>query len=224
MLRALALTTAALISLLSSGASAENSSGASAENAFTGRLYVQLDAGLAIVGDSDVSGFGVSGDVEFDPGFAVGGAVGYRIQEWMRAELNLNYREADVDKLTALGYVLEGAGDAGAFAALANLYIDFTPRSPVTPYVGVGIGVALIDVDSNGSANALTINDDSTEFAWNVMAGAAWSVTDNVDLTLGYRFFSTTDAKLDATVAGVSGPVDADLKVHEVMFGARYNF
>jgi opacity protein-like surface antigen len=167
----------------------------------------------------------VSGDVEFDPGFAVGGAVGYRVQEWMRAELNLSYREADIDKLTGPGFVLEGAGDAGAFAALANLYFDFTPREPVTPYVGVGIGVALIDVDSDGSANVLTINDDSTEFAWNVMAGAAWSVTDNVDLTLGYRYLSTNDGEFNATEVGVgSSEMDVGFGVHEVMFGARYNF
>jgi opacity protein-like surface antigen len=217
MLRVLALTTAVLISLLSSGASAENASIA--------RLYVQLDAGLAMVGNSDVSLFGVSGDVEFDPGFAVGGAVGYRIEEWMRAELNLSYREADVDKVQALGPTLSGAGDAGAFSALANLYFDFKPRSPVTPYMGVGIGIAHIDVDSNDSANVLIVNDDSTELAWNVMAGAAWSVTDNVDLTLGYRYLSTTNAKLDATVVGVgSGTLNAEFGVHEVMFGARYNF
>ncbi len=217
MLRVLALTTAVLVSLLSSGASAKD--------AFSPGPYIQLDAGLAIVGDSDVSFGGVSGEVKFDPGFAVGGAVGYRFEEWLRVEVNLSYRQADIDKLTALGYTLRGAGDASAFATLANLYIDFKPRSPVTPYVGAGIGVANIDVDSNSSANVLIVNDDSTEFAWNVMAGAAWSVTDDVVLSLGYRYLGTTDAKLDFTVVGVgTGTMDAEFGVHEVMFGARYNF
>jgi opacity protein-like surface antigen len=217
MLRVLALTTAVLVSFLSSGASAKD--------AFSPGPYVQLDAGLAIVGDSDVSLFGVSGEAKFDPGFAVGGAIGYRIEEWLRAEVNLSYRQAEVDKLTAPGYTLEGAGDASAFATLVNLYIDFMPRSPVTPYVGAGIGVAIIDVDSDDSANVLIVNDDSTEFAWNVMAGAAWSVTDDVVLTLGYRYFSSTDAQLDATLVGVgSGTMDVEFGVHEMMFGARYNF
>ena len=217
MLRVLALTTAFLLSLLSSGASAENAS--------NDGPYVQLDVGLAIAGDSDISLGGLSGVVEFDPGFAVGGAVGYRFQEYLRAELNLSYRQADIDKLTVLGYVLEGAGDVGAFTTLVNLYYDINLGLPVTPYVGAGIGIALIDVDSDSAANVLIVNDDSTEFAWNVMAGAASSATDNVDLTFGYRYLSSTDAKLDATVVGVGNfTMDAEFGVHEVMFGARYNF
>jgi OOP family OmpA-OmpF porin len=217
MVRVLALTTAVLVSLLSSGASAEN--------AFSAGPYVQLDVGLAIVGNSDISLGGVSGDAEFDPGFAVGGAIGYRFEEWLRAEVNLSYRQADIDKLTALGYTLAGAGDAGAFTTLVNLYVDFKPRWPVTPYVGAGIGVALIDVDSDDAANVLIVNDDSTEFAWNVMAGAAWSVTDNVDLTLGYRYLSTKDVDLEWTEVGFgSGTMEVEFGVHEVMFGARYNF
>jgi opacity protein-like surface antigen len=201
------------------------SSGASAENASTDGLYVQLDVGLVVEGDSDISLGGLSGVVEFDPGFAVGGAAGYRFRECLRAELNLSYRQADVDKLTALGYVLAGAGDVGAFTTLVNLYYDLDLGLPVTPYVGAGIGIARIDVDSVGAANVLVVNDDSIEFAWNVMAGAALSVTDNVDLTLGYRFLSTTDAEFDATVVGVGDfTMDAEFGVHEVMFGARYNF
>ena len=56
--------------------------------------------------------------------------------------------------------------------------------------------------------------------------GASYAVTDNIDLSLGYRYLGTNDAEPDASLPLIpaSGTVDAEIAVHEILFGLRYNF
>ena len=194
-------------------------------------IYVELAPGVSIFADSDISVFGLSGDVEFDTGFVIGGAVGYRfldqpegLVDQIRGELNLSYREADIEKLTSGGLELPGAGDVSAIALMANVYYDFDIGFPVTPYLGAGIGFAHIEIDSQRNA-ILVVNDDSTEFAWNVMLGASYAASEAIDLSLGYRYLVTTDPEFDASITGVgSQKLDAEISLHEILFGLRYNF
>ena len=188
-------------------------------------VYIEFSPGLSILADSDISGGGLSGKAKFDPGFVIGGAIGLGFDNGFRVEGNVSYREADVDKLTSGAISLPGAGDVSMTAIMANVYYDFDLGTPFTPYLGAGLGVGIADVDSDGAENALIVNDNSAEFAWNIMLGGTLSATDNVDLSLGYRYLGITDPKLDATIVGVgSGTIEAEIEVHEIVLGIRYNF
>ena len=88
----------------------------------------------------------------------------------------------------------------------------------------MGIGLGLADVDSDSGA-ALSINDDSLEFAWNVLLGAAYQLNEAISLTAGYKYLGITDPDFDATAGGFNGTLDAeDLQSHEFLFGLRYGF
>lgn len=196
-----------------------------ASPAFARDLYAEFTAGVSIAPDQDLAGGGLSGVVSLDPGFVTGAAIGSRIGGRFRVEANLSYRQAAVDEITAPGAVLEGAGDVGVFAAMANAYVDLLPGAPVIPYVGVGIGLGVVIVDSNANATVLVIDDAAAEFAWNVMAGASVPISEVLSLSLGYRYLATTNPELDATLSGAgSGTVEGEFDVHEVLFGARLNF
>jgi len=107
---------------------------------------------------------------------------------------------------------------------MINVIYDVDLDLPVTPYEGVGIGLGLIDVDSDNGA-VLTINDDSLEFAWNVLLGVAYQLNEAVNLTAGYRYLGITDPDFDASAGGASGTLDAeDVQAHEFVFGLRYGF
>jgi len=187
-------------------------------------LYVGIQSGVSILADSDISISGVPGEAEFEAGFVVGGAVGYHFFDGFRTEANLSFRQADLDEVSAAGGTLEGAGDASVLALMANVYYDLDLGFAVKPYLGVGIGVGFIDVDP-GSSNILIVDDNATEFAWNLMAGASVRASEHIDLSLGYRYLGTTDPRLDAILVGF-GPVtvDAEIAIHEVLLGLRYNF
>ena len=176
-------------------------------------LYIEFTPGASFLADSDLSGggglSGLSAEAEFDSAFVIGGAVGSRFLDSFRGEVNLSYREADIENVTSGGVTLQ------VLALMGNVYYDFDLELPVTPYLGAGIGVGFIEVDP--------VNDEATEFAWNIMFGASYGVTDTIGLSLGYRYLGTTDAELDAT-GPASGTVDAEIAVHEILFGFRYNF
>lgn len=172
--------------------------------------YVALEIGPSFFADSELSSGGLSADLEFDPGFAVGGAIGARIADISRAELRLSYRRADTDEIGPVSV----SGDVGILSAMANGYVDLPVNLPVQPYVGIGIGVGVLFADFR--ANSVNVDDEDAEFAYNVMAGVAYELTESVVLDAGYRYFATTDADIQG--------VDAEIDIHELLFGVRYEF
>ena len=109
-------------------------------------MYVEVSPGLSMISDSDTSGgFFAFPDIEYDRGFTIGGALGYQIQDQVRAEASLSYRTADVDQV---GGISAGAsGDVNVTSLMANVYYDFDLGLPVTPYLGAGLGLARVDLD-----------------------------------------------------------------------------
>lgn len=178
--------------------------------AAAGDMYVEVSPGLSMISDSDTSGgFFASPDIEYDRGFTIGGALGYQIQDQVRAEASLSYRTADVDQV---GGISAGAsGDVNVTSLMANVYYDFDLGLPVTPYLGAGLGLARVDLDAKlGGVSAK--DDDDTAFSFSLMAGAAYRISDNLDLSLGYRYL------------GARAVFDGNLNVSEILFGVRYRF
>lgn len=84
----------------------------------------------------------------------------------------------------------------------ANAYADFHNTTPVTPYVGGGVGVAFVGPENN--------------FAWNVGGGASYDITDFLKASLGYRFVSYGNIEDKDTTGLLYG--------HEVLAGLRWTF
>ena len=205
--------------------------------------YVELQAGVAIPSDIEARSGGATTSFNYDAGFIVGGAVGYQLTDRFRAEFNLSYRQSDFDGLSDDSVTIVGASDVGILAGMVNGYFDFDLNGPITPYVGFGVGVGWINANLDSSApgiggapGSLTINDSSTEFAWNVMGGVTFRLSDTLMLNCGYRYLLTQRPTLDGTaripVGGVGIPVlietplstTGSVVVHEVLLGARYEF
>ena len=107
---------------------------------------------------------------------------------------------------------------------MVNVIYDVDLDLPVTPYIGVGIGLGLADADSDSGA-VLNVNDDSLEFAWNVLLGAAYELNESVNITIGYRYLGITDPEFDASAGGASFTLDAEnVQAHEFLLGLRYGF
>jgi len=197
-----------------------------------GGFHASLQGGASIPGDTDLSSpdvAGLSGTTEFDTGFMVGGAVGYRWNQF-RVETELSYRQNDVDEIDfGSAGRFDGAGDVSALTGFVNVFYDVDLSSfdlaELSPYVGGGIGVANLDVDSDSNA-AVDVDDSDNAFAWNVQAGVAYAVTEAVELGVGYRYLATGDASFDAAVGGgASGTLDTDgFDSHELLASVRYNF
>lgn len=183
-------------------------------------LYASGSAGMLLLDDQNVSQQGQSGTGEFNPGFALGGALGYRLGNGLRFEGELGYGRVGVDQFS-------GGGQTGIFndvklnlfSATANAFYDFDTGSNFTPYVGAGVGV----VHTRQSSGSVTIpgqgvsavsKNDSTDLTVLGEAGVAMRINDQWDLVPAYRF-----QWVDSKVAGGD-----ESFAHTIKLGLRYSF
>jgi opacity protein-like surface antigen len=187
-------------------------------------FYLEGNLGYSLPDSVDVSVDRVDGELELDDAFVFGGAAGYKFP-WFRLEANVSYRRNDVDKVKAGGADTGGDGDVESLVGLVNAYLDLDLDLPVRPFVGGGIGAAYLKVDA-GDNSPIDVDDDAGAFAWNLLAGVGYDVTESVALTATYRYLRLEGTDFSADLAGVDvGDLDVDdVGLHEVLLGLRYTF
>jgi opacity protein-like surface antigen len=183
--------------------------------------YVSGQVGATSVLDADNTAFGDTIETSYDLGFNVGAAGGYDFG-LLRVEGEITYRQNDVDELGVPGTgSVGGDGDISAFSLMANGFWDIETGSPVTPYLGAGIGVALVSMNDVGALGLTLADDDDTVFAYQFAAGVAFDLNPSMALDLGYRFFATTDPEF-TDPDGVK--FDSEYMSHNLSLGLRYTF
>ena len=179
--------------------------------------YVGLGGGITFVSDADaVVSDGTSFTATFDTGFVIGVAAG---QDFgiLRAEAQAHYLQADVDQFKAAGLGADVVGDISTILVMANVWLDFKNRSPVTPYLGGGIGASFISVSETTSSGIVIFTEaDDQVLALQVGAGLVFSLSQHVLLDLGYRFVSSNDPKFES--------VEAEFTSQHILLGGRYRF
>lgn len=185
------------------------------------RPYISGQLGVAFLSDSDFTEPGYYTEtLDFDPGFATTFAGGVNFGMF-RVEGEIGYQTNEIDRVRGGGYSYNANADLYCLSFLANGYIDFVNKSPFTPYISAGIGIANVGVKSDyyyDHHNDLYYyyEDDDTVFAYQVGAGVAYSINKNMILDLKYRFFATEDPNLYG--------YKAEFKSHNIYFGFRYTF
>jgi opacity protein-like surface antigen len=168
-------------------------------NAEDNRDYISTSVGLTNMWDNSVS----NSAVDYENGYNMNVGFGYDwdYQDSIRPEIEISYREADLDNVS---------GEVTNYAAMANFYYDHKNDSKYTPYIGVGAGVAYVDAEST------TFNDDDTVFAYQGMLGASYAHTDDMDITIGYKYFNNLDADING--------VGEDIESNNVELGVRFKY
>ena len=120
-----------------------------------------------------------------------------------------------MDKAQLRGAEVNLTGDTSSLGLLLNGYYDFVNKSPWTPFVSAGLGLARVDsndmnVPGSGIANT---NEDDTVFGFQVGAGVGYAVSGTVSLDVKYRYFGTSDPEFDTT--------DVEYSSHNVYAGVR---
>lgn len=190
-------------------------SAASAQSAYYGG-----HAGMNLTHDADWGPSGSTLELTFDPGYAVGGFVGYEFGNGWRTEGELTYRVNDVD-----GFLnLNADGDVSSIALMANGFYDFDLGSPFVPYVGGGIGVAYLSVNDVGALGNPLADDDDTVFAYQLGVGVGYQISPTVTLTADYRYFATADGDF-VTVPAIGGAqFDGEYSNSSFLVSARATF
>lgn len=119
-----------------------------------------------------------------------------------------------------------------SYTAMVNLYKDLGNYGGFTPYLGAGIGAAYNVADdfyftgNYNLPNRIT-GDKTLSFAWSLMAGVGYQVSDRAILDFGYRYIDLGKAGSEnGDNIGQWNPrinID-DLTAHEFKVGLRYHF
>jgi outer membrane protein OmpA-like peptidoglycan-associated protein len=216
---------------------------APAAHAYEG-LYGAIGAGLSYLEDDlDVEAtsaiFSFDSDQNTDNGIGIYTTLGKYLSDGWRAELEFSYRNndarswvADIPNISAFP---EGtmSGDISSYALMLNVIkdLDFVSTGWVTPYVGGGIGLAHVDteivanrVGGINGLNNLVVNSDDRVFAYQGIAGLAFSLAENLMLDVSYRYFATADPSFDGVLSGNPFKYEGAYISHSAFAGLRWNF
>ncbi len=172
--------------------------------------YVGVDGGAMIVEDMslDIGILDNAAQLDNDKGYDFGGLVGYDFGGF-RLEAEVSYRESDVTDFSsstrqitnstgtslAPGGSYAVGGDANALSFMVNGLLDFGDDDGIQGFVGGGVGVARVDVQTVLAAPSW-LDDSDTGFAWQALAGVRAPLSDSWDVGLKYRFFNAKDVDL----------------------------
>ncbi len=149
--------------------------------------YLGFDAGPTFVPETSATINGAGVDIDFDPGFALRGEVGYAFGPSLRAGLELGWRGNDVDSISG---GLGGAGGLDAISLMGNFTYQVPTGSALVPYVGGGVGGARLKAD--GLAGL--VDDSDLVFAYQARAGVDYALNPRTSIGLGYAYFGTEEA------------------------------
>jgi opacity protein-like surface antigen len=166
--------------------------------------YVSVFGGVAFPLDTHIAHDAENYMIDFHDGFTVGAAIGGDVAKDLRGEIEVSYVDYNVDHADEQGF-LPANGDVNSYFLLANLWRDFH-LGMFQPYLGGGVGMALMDVDLDIDPGTDHHSKDTTlAFAAQAGSGIRFDLTDTITLDLGYRF----KAAMGVLTKGVTG-VDND--------------
>lgn len=187
---------------------------------------------------------------EFDNGFAIGGQVGYAFENGFRVELEGAYTQYDVDTHSGLtvgganidgvdvavltrgtpdaanptvgAVIADGQGEVTNFGLFGNVFYDIETGSGFKPYVGAGAGYQWVDVEYAPSGVDVG-NDNDGVFAYQLMAGASFDLTDTFELFGQYTYRgSFEDAEIPLNLVPATLGIESSQSI--ISAGLRFGF
>jgi len=191
--------------------------------------YITYGAGEAVPGTNEFTWTDLSG------AWSLGAGVGYQINKHLRTDLTADYWLNSDFRGSTTGTCSSGepctSSDWSSYRALlvmANAYVDLGTYAGITPYVGGGIGGAWVKWNdlTNETEDGSWIHRGGKgwRFAWSLMAGASYCLTDSLELDAGYRFTRINGGKMFDYTSYVGPGFDKGFNVHEARAGLRYSF
>ncbi|MBJ6799344.1 outer membrane protein [Geomonas propionica] len=158
--------------------------------------------------------------IKFDPGLNVGGTLGFDFG-LMRLEGEISYKDLQLNRVTDRDSgqrfrIADGNVDTTAF--MANVFFDMHNDTPITPYLGGGVGFAALHLnDVYSTANDFLYDaDDQVVLAYQAGGGLEVALNRQLSLDLAYRYFGTSQASFINT--------EFEVRTHNATMGLRLKF
>jgi opacity protein-like surface antigen len=174
--------------------------------------------------------------------------VGYKVNNWFRADVTGEYRGNSnffgTDRITYVGGVGTDTYHAtkNEWVVLANAYVDLGTWWCITPFIGAGVGGARVAINGftdagianngGGALPGLAYADNVSKWnlAWAVHAGLAYKVTPNFTVELAYRYLDMGDGltgdlrTFDGSGVNTINPMTfKNITSHDLKLGVRWD-
>lgn len=194
--------------------------------------YVSLGAGISWAQDMDTKNLVTNPgneELSYDTGWAIVGAIGDANWQMFRTELEVGYRTYDADQIheSINNFTINMDGSVDLWNVGVNGYYDFEMDSRITPYIGLGAGVAFFEADMHRAGNA-TLNKwdgDDWGFYYQGIVGASMDVGPQQALFVEYRYFGTMGINAESNNGAFTPDSnDEDFASQTIMGGIRIRF
>jgi opacity protein-like surface antigen len=215
-------------------------------------LYVGAGAGYNILQNEHIRPDGLDSrhtQLQFGDGGAAVGSIGYGLGNGLRVEIEGDYRNNYIDKLSGTPYPSYASGNQETYGAMANALYDFDLRpygiTWMSPYVGAGVGYQWMHLndaqDHQYNGTTTFLGGTTGNFAYQGIVGVAFPLgslpympgmgVPGLSLTAEYRFlgvlgrdrFKGSSFGPGGSVTGVNADIDESLN-DSFMIGVRYAF
>lgn len=200
-----------------------------------GALYVGGEFGVMSAADMDVdagatdNAFTIIHEYGYDGGIFVGYDFGA-----FRLEAEVAHKRANLDSYnTSMRFPLESenfapqreaGGNSSALSFMVNGMLDLGDDDGPSFSIGGGVGVAKVKANEYlNFVNATPFLDGTSDWklAWQVVAGVRQPLTDNIDITLKYRFFNADKIELTLFNGALT---EMSFRSHSLLGGVTFNF
>jgi opacity protein-like surface antigen len=153
--------------------------------------------------------------------------TGYRFNDNIRTDLNLQYSELKYKLVTGPNVKKQ---NIKTMAAFVNGYYDINFHESIVPYITAGIGVGR---NNAGDLKETGVDDEdkrkgktTTNFIWNIGAGAQYKLNKNFALDLGYKYMGLGKTKTNASSESpkLYRGGKQNIRAHQVMGSLIYSF
>jgi opacity protein-like surface antigen len=192
----------------------------------------------------------LSWGTEFDTGATASGAIGYDFGNGFRAELQGFYTRYDVDGhagVTVGGSVIDGEnvsiitrnevkpanptlgeaiangqGDLTSYGGFLNVFYDFDTGHNIEPYLGIGLGYVITEVDFAPSG-VLIADATHDGFAYQGIAGVTAKVSNQFEIFAQYTYRDNLES-VEVPLAQLPADLAIDTEQHVLTGGVRLKF
>ena len=156
-------------------------------------------------------------------GFRAEMMLGSRQEKRFNGDVNIVINQAPVDPPIET--------HVKSYTMMFNAYHDLGKFGGFVPYVGAGLGWAYhkmgdVMIHDPNSPNP-QMGEDKLSFAWSLMAGVGYQLTDRAILDVGYRYIDMGLARsshIDSAFERNPRLEIDDMRAHEFKVGIRYHF
>jgi opacity protein-like surface antigen len=171
-------------------------------------FYAKIFAGANFLQNTTIN----ENNTTYQAGYIVGGSLGYCWRYGLCVEGEYAYRRNEISKIHFFGQGSSNHGHLQTSSCMANLLWNVPLSSMgcacwnIHPFFGAGIGYDFQQMHSTSSR--IDFSQKWKHFSWQVMAGLAYPIFCNTDITLEYKYHQSGNHFYN----------------HAIGFGLAYNF